>query len=91
MTHALLLMIADDAGRPAAYTYCPYEEDWVDRMTEATRRQLRQPRLTLSRRDGCLKARNGRTAKFAGLEKVAAHEHRPLRTTTPAPRLRRAA
>src|SRR5215203_4799573 len=44
VTHALLLMIADDAGHPAAYTYCPYEEDWVDRMTEATRRQLQQPR-----------------------------------------------
>lgn len=46
VTHALLLMIADDAGRPAAYTYCPYEEDWVDRMTEATRRQLQQPRFS---------------------------------------------
>ena len=34
------------AGRPAAYTYCPYEEDWVDRMTEATRRQLQQPRFS---------------------------------------------
>src|SRR5215207_8192666 len=44
--HALLLMIADDAGHPAAYTYCPYEEDWVDRMTEATRRQLQQPRFS---------------------------------------------
>src|SRR5829696_9173963 len=46
VTHALLLMIADDAGHPAAYTYCPYEEDWVDRMTEATRRQLQQPRFS---------------------------------------------
>src|SRR5215207_1821601 len=44
--HALLLMIADDARRPAAYTYCPYEEDWVDRMTEATRQQLQQPRFS---------------------------------------------
>src|SRR5829696_604711 len=46
VTHALLLMIAHDAGHPAAYTYCPYEEDWVDRMTEATRRQLQQPRFS---------------------------------------------
>src|SRR5215208_950156 len=36
VTHALLLMIADDAGHPAAYTYCPYEEDWVDRRGNAS-------------------------------------------------------
>src|SRR5215208_3310161 len=70
VTHALVLMIAHDARRPAAYTYCPYEEDWIDRMTEATRRQLQQPRFSPIAARRLLKARNGPTAKFAGFEKV---------------------
>jgi hypothetical protein len=44
--HALLLMIAHDAGHPAAYTYCPNKEGWVDRMTLTTREQLQQPRFS---------------------------------------------
>ena len=45
MTHALLLMTVREAGHRAAYTYSPYEDDFTDRLTVATRRQLQQPRF----------------------------------------------
>jgi hypothetical protein len=45
VTHALLLMVTHGAGHHAAYTYCPYKDDFIDRMTAATRRQLQQPRF----------------------------------------------
>ena len=45
VTHALLLMIVRETGHRAAYTYSPYEDDFTDRLTVATRRQLQQPRF----------------------------------------------
>jgi hypothetical protein len=45
VTHALLLMVVHDIGHRAAYTYSPCEEDYTDRLTAATRRQLPQPRF----------------------------------------------
>jgi hypothetical protein len=43
VTHALLLMVVHDTGHRAAYTYSPCEDDFTDRLTAATRRQLQQP------------------------------------------------
>ena len=43
VTHALLLAVVHDIGHRAAYTYSPYGEDYTDRLTAATRRQLQHP------------------------------------------------
>jgi hypothetical protein len=43
VTHALLLYAAHMAGHCRAYTYCPAAEDFVDRLTIATRRKFGQP------------------------------------------------
>jgi hypothetical protein len=43
VTHALLLAVVHDTGHRAAYTYSPCEDDYTDRLTAATRRQLQQP------------------------------------------------
>jgi hypothetical protein len=36
-------MVVHDTGHHAAYTYSPCEDDYTDRLTAATRRQLQQP------------------------------------------------
>jgi len=43
VSHALLLLMNQNAGRSAAYTHSAYDEDFVDKMTMATRRQFQQP------------------------------------------------
>lgn len=49
VTHALLLMIADEADSCAGYTYDAVEGDYVDPLTAATRRQLKNPKFNPSR------------------------------------------
>jgi hypothetical protein len=43
VAHMLLLYAARSIGRGGAYTYCPSEEDFVDDLTLATRRQFAKP------------------------------------------------
>jgi hypothetical protein len=43
VSHALLLLMNQNAGHSVAYTHCPYEEDFVDKTTMATRRQFQHP------------------------------------------------
>ena len=54
VTHALLLYAAHMAGHCRAYTYCPAAEDFVDRLTIATRRRFGQPGFNPRRVDSVI-------------------------------------